>query len=59
MQTAHYASTAPIVNAADKAQIQKRAFLDSFAGSSYRNNETTSGTHFGKYLQSPSSTNYN
>jgi hypothetical protein len=48
-----------MLNATDKAQIQKRAFLDSFAGSSYRNNETTSGTHFGKILQSPSSTNYN
>jgi len=48
-----------MINATDKAQIQKRAFLDSFAGGSQRNYDTATGTHYGKFIQSPSSAKYN
>ena len=61
MRTSQYASN--ITDQIDRAQIHKKAFLDSFATGSNRQNtemlNTATGTNFGKYINSPSSANYN
>ena len=61
MRTSQYASN--VTGQIDRAQIHKKAFLDSFGTGSNRHNtemlNTATGTNFGKYMNSPSSANYN